>query len=868
MFSPDLEPSVRTGDLQNMDVTNDSLLYSLADSPGSTDRTKDDFKSAMRRMKLESVFDIARMSKPQFTLELARYTDADAEQVYDNALNYAQQISRLYQEHQVSPGEIKRRVPRSLDSDSTLESATYQTLFNENWEQFCNDGDIAAIDSPVAYLRALYLFAQQLEKSSPSDKKITLETRRPDLKDMVLDQQSAFASRPMLNIVNDTLRSNIEAYLTNGKTVHETLSSEQYPFTLPYDLHHHQCLLGLGTDKPALGALNYRASLKLPFSKHGADYGRVKNPRAEAQRLLSGLSPAQQKLLLDKIASETDSNALLKSYGIEDLKHLHELEFFKGRAGLTTDALEQVLARGKHASRASPNSPAVTDPAYGAVYINGPGSKSVLKITEETSGARKIANTSNERFDRLQRMIRLQHWTGIPIAELDTLIINALRSEGSTAMQLNTNTLRTLGVYRYLNQRYGIAPEEFASLLHDMPTSACGDRVPFFDQVFNRTRLLGSPLVKKQSTELVITDHETFSYLSAGLGLPIMQDSLLLLAQQTEKHLLSLKHDLPTVSSLYRQARVARMFGLSPLECTELAGHLGGEEFCKRLVTGKLNPPESSEPDILDVLMAMDWAVEWLKQNNPDAKQLFRLFDQPTNDLPLNETLEKRLETFRTTADPSADQQLRLIEDLLHDVADLSAEYIPGLMKLAGTSTTSVFSDIKTLTSGKIPQSLAKVLGAVQICQRLHLSSGTLQMLVDNPTWLAETSPADLTPQSLYLLERFSHCARHQAQSEERLLHFLSYANQVTPKPVQKDANGLLARLLNWTIDEVSSITAVLPLKHARAMEDVDWVMRCQACCEDTGLSANILLKAIELITDSPTSDWKTVGEALIAARH
>jgi hypothetical protein len=51
-------------------------------------------------------------------------------------------------------------------------------------------------------------------------------------------------------------------------------------------------------------------------------------------------------------------------------------------------------------------------------------------------------------------------------------------------------------------------------------------------------------------------------------------------------------------------------------------------------------------------------------------------------------------------------------------------------------------------------------------------------------------------------------------------------------------------------------------------MEDVDWVMRCQACCEDTGLSANILLKAIELITDSPTSDWKTVGEALIAARH
>jgi hypothetical protein len=51
-------------------------------------------------------------------------------------------------------------------------------------------------------------------------------------------------------------------------------------------------------------------------------------------------------------------------------------------------------------------------------------------------------------------------------------------------------------------------------------------------------------------------------------------------------------------------------------------------------------------------------------------------------------------------------------------------------------------------------------------------------------------------------------------------------------------------------------------------MEEVDWVMRCQSCCESTGLSANILLKATDLTTDSNTSDWKDVGEAVVAACH
>jgi len=160
------------------------------------------------------------------------------------------------------------------------------------------------------------------------------------------------------------------------------------------------------------------------------------------------------------------------------------------------------------------------------------------------------------------------------------------------------------------------------------------------------------------------------------------------------------------------------------------------------------------------------------------------------------------------------------------------------------------------------------VLRATEALPGLHLSSHTLQTLLNNPKWLASNSLGTLTPQTLYLLERFSHCAHHQMNSEENLLHYLHSANQ-TPTPLAaKAANDLLSNLLSWSAEEISCLTTKLPTRHAQTMEEVDWVMRCQMCCSSTGLSASTLLKAIDLTAESSSSDWKAVGEAVIAARH
>ncbi|AZO84477.1 hypothetical protein BOO89_12695 [Stutzerimonas stutzeri] len=208
-----------------------------------------------------------------------------------------------------------------------------------------------------------------------------------------------------------------------------------------------------------------------------------------------------------------------------------------------------------------------------------------MGLKELLVGGRKtwhLTKTSPNRFDRLQRMIRLQRWLDIPFAELDTLIISAIRSEGehNLTMDLNLNTLRALGVYRYLAQRYKLEPLEFAAFLHDLTPYATGDDVPLFDQVFNEVALFDVPLVLDQqafnATGTDVASKRTVAQLCAGLGLQPTALSFLRLAGQTQQHVGPLKRDLETVSSIYRQARIPQMFGLSAEDGWALVDLLGG----------------------------------------------------------------------------------------------------------------------------------------------------------------------------------------------------------------------------------------------------------------------------------------------------
>ena len=570
-------------------------------------------------LKLTSVFDITRLTEASFKDKVGAAIDGDSTlkghassidigKLYDNAKCLAAQVSHLYREQQLSSGQTQHHWHPPGIRAVEKQGPTYTNLFQENWDESCKVDSIAAIDSPVAYLRALYLFAKQLETSASQSatetvNRILLEKRRPDLAALSIDQQNTFTAQPMLKIVNDILNTNIQEALKStadrNKSTYDVLAQRRYPFALPYNIFHHQCLLGLSGKTPSLGELNYLISTHLPITQTvNIQYGQVLTSTPfEAQQLLSGLSPQQQALLTE--VPREDERYWQSLYGTNaPATRLSNMNSFMERTELNAGQIEALLSQGKHAPRQSSNDPtAVSLPGpYGARYINGPfpvgtttaNNMTIIKI----EGVKQIAEATDPRLVRLQRMIRLQRWLDIPFAELDTLIIGAFESQvpRNTLMQLDTYTVRTLGVYRYFNRRYSINAEEFAALLYRVSPSATGDAPALFDRVFNPARLFDTPLVLDGRTFSADSSdpasHTILQHLSACLGLPLTEDSLLLIVRNTEQYLDPLKCDLRTLSSIYRQARIARMLGISIADSAMLANLLGGESISKCLANG------------------------------------------------------------------------------------------------------------------------------------------------------------------------------------------------------------------------------------------------------------------------------------------
>ncbi|MGF6286983.1 Tc toxin subunit A [Pseudomonas silensiensis] len=597
------------------------LLQALI-TANSSEKHRDLQKLFKDALKLTSVFDITRLTEASFKKKVGDAINRDSTlkghassidigKLYDNAKCLAAQVSHLYREQQLSSGQTQHHWHPPGIRAVEKQGPTYTNLFQENWDESCTVDSIAAIDSPVAYLRALYLFAKQLETSASQSatetvNRILLEKRRPDLAALSIDQQNTFTAQPMLKIVNDILNANIQEALKStadkNKSTYDVLAQRRYPFALPYNIFHHQCLLGLSGKTPSLGELNYLISTHLPITQTvNIQYGQVRTSTPfEAQQLLSGLSPQQQALLTEVPREDEQSkDSYWQSlYGTDALASLKNLASFMERTELNAGQIEALLSQGKHAPRQSSNDPtAVSLPGpYGASYINGPfpvgtttaNNMAIIKV----EGVKQIAEATDPRLVRLQRMIRLQRWLDIPFAELDTLIIGAFESQvpRNTLMQLDTYTVCTLGVYRYFNRRYSINAEEFAALLYRVSPSATGDAPALFDRVFNPARLFDTPLVLDGRTFSADgsdpASHTILQHLSASLGLPLTEDSLLLIVRNTKQYLGPLKCDLRTLSSIYRQARIARMLGISIADSAMLANLLGGESISKCLANG------------------------------------------------------------------------------------------------------------------------------------------------------------------------------------------------------------------------------------------------------------------------------------------
>ena len=381
--------------------------------------------------------------------------------------------------------------------------------------------------------------------------------------------------------------------------------------------------------------------------------------------------------------TDEEVSFLRDHYGIEQASFSHStlsnVKTLCDQSGLDADQLQALICQKGALPRLSPNCPIVNVTgdnfvlrrmpnamSYGAVYVNGTGGQdryiaggntehynnALTFVQGADSSTLVLGNTCLDRFDRLQRMIRLQRWTGLPFAELDTLIVAAMRAEGDAnpALEPNQNTLRMLGAYRYFNREYGIGAEELAAFVHELTPFASGDKTPLLDRVFNSPVLFGSPLRLDQQAFTAsggdADAQKTVSQLCAGLGLEPGGNDFILAAKATQTHVGPLKRSLAIVSSLYRQARVARMFGIGVSDCHYLLECLGGSAYVAKIAIGMLAPRVNGEPaeiDALDILMQLDALVRFLKTHKLRVTELRGLPDDGVVET-LSPTLIERLQ--------------------------------------------------------------------------------------------------------------------------------------------------------------------------------------------------------------------------------
>ncbi|WP_235669404.1 Tc toxin subunit A, partial [Pseudomonas savastanoi] len=216
-----------------------SLLNNLAKTDAVAHERTDgklSFTDALATLNIQSVFDIVRRSKSAFVRDISRISDANAALAYENARCYATQIVRLYRNQLVSSGRTQKLTRRSGVRSLVEIGPSFPNLFKEKWDLFCKVGAIEAKDSPVAYLTSLYRFAlEELEGSSVDSSRIKLDERRPDLKELIVDQQSTFTPVPTLQIVNQVLGKAIEAYVDTvaedkDKSLYQLVAEKQHPW--------------------------------------------------------------------------------------------------------------------------------------------------------------------------------------------------------------------------------------------------------------------------------------------------------------------------------------------------------------------------------------------------------------------------------------------------------------------------------------------------------------------------------------------------------------------------------------------------------------------------------------------------------------
>lgn len=576
------------------------------------------------------------------------------------------------------PGFISSDPPRDQPPASPLVGSVFDANSPTWMSQFPQKttlvapGSIGDSSAPASYATSLYSLALQLEAIAPADNtRITLATRRPELGDTLLSDVTVNKPLAKLDIVTGALQTGLEGSKNNQaliKTLQDQgvlpasvkqlscdalLARLHFPgHALPYHEPHDQIVSALAEHGSGLAQLTQQVRASRPAFCFADGAFNLSNRVLQQAALLS---PALSSLVSKAPPTAAQSKAFFSyNFGVATSSGLNKLPNFCAATGLSIDEVMALLCV---AGLGSQNTSVVASihvsgqtaapHLYGAVLIHGGKQPDLFLKQDNVNNPISIEGLDDDRYDRLNRLIRLQRQTDLPFAELDTVLVAAMHAEGqhNAQLTLNTHSVRTLGFYQLWNGAYGLKAEELSAFLHQVAVCSVGTAVPQFDRVFN-PRGTSESALKIDGAAFVYhapegNDAVCVRQLCAGLN--VSETEFLLLAgyvnnvQKLDKN--HLVRSVTVLSALYRLSRIPALLGIRVADMIALSQLMPRGNALLTQLAGIAQLAEldaNGQPkhaDLLDDLQALAEMVSWLKNQKLSVTDLMILL-APTAQLP------------------------------------------------------------------------------------------------------------------------------------------------------------------------------------------------------------------------------------------
>jgi len=578
----------------------------------------------------------------------------DARRFLRRANSMAVFVHRQFIEHSLRRHETdEARATSGLLSMVT--GPSFETLFSPDFNSFCPPQALESLASPVAYLIELLRWIEQrIEFVSSSNEKLPLHDRRKDLKPLSVDFNAVYRAVSAVDIIVPVLETFIAEHDAR-LDVEDAMIEARYPNGLPYYQHwvtldavaHH---LGL-----SVGNFAHLVDFSFPYfllrQAWDADAGRA---LAHASRL----GPYQRQLLTEEPV-EFDDRVVFYSqnFGTDDVtwQNLNQVPFFGERTKLDAQGLEALLSvRGFAPVRSanvtySQNKPVEPESwRSGSVYLNA-NSDPAVSLTGGVTGPsfrHKLSATPTsanglDRYDRMNRKLRLDQWLGLPSDQVDALLVAAIRAEtrnstSDNAWWITDKVVHALGLFQSLRERYGCTAPDFAAFIDELSIYGRGEALSLFDQVFNGQGDYRQPMLLDNGDFSVLPiqgeSELTVTQLCSALGIDLQTYRYLAMAIAGAHGVTNnkLKRTPAVISSFYRLVKLPRLLGMTPVEGVLMLTLLGGEDWLYGLAgTPLIHSTRVDTPDVLNLIYALHSCVGWCADRKLAVLWMLQHISQP-----------------------------------------------------------------------------------------------------------------------------------------------------------------------------------------------------------------------------------------------